>query len=64
VAAAQKVLRTVARREDGLREALRRQKKTLKQLKKAAKTHRGTVKSLKADLDKVSKTRMSVISQP
>jgi hypothetical protein len=64
VAAAQKMLRTVARREDGLRAALRRQKKTLKQLKKAAKTHRGTVKSLKADLDKVSKTRMSVMSQP
>ena len=58
------MLRTVARREDSLRAALRRQKKTLKQLNKAAKAHRGTVKSLKADLDKVTKTRMAVISQP
>ena len=64
VAAAQKVLRAVARREDRLRAALSRQKKTLKQLKKAAKRHRGTVKSLKADLDQISTTRMSIISEP
>jgi hypothetical protein len=44
--------------------ALSREKKTLKQLKKAAKRHRGTVKSLKADLDQITTTRMSVISEP
>ena len=63
VAAAQKVLRTVKRREDALRQDLKRQKKTLKQLKKDVATHRGTVKSLKTDLNKVSKTRKSVSSQ-
>ena len=62
VAAAQKVLRTVERREDTLRKAVKRHKKSLKQLKKTISAHRGTVKSLKTDLDKVSKTRKSVSS--
>ena len=62
VAEAQKVLRTVERREDTLRKAVKRNKKLLKQLKKTLSGHRGTVKSLKADLAKVSKTRKSVSS--
>jgi 7-keto-8-aminopelargonate synthetase-like enzyme len=43
VAAAQKVLRTVERRENSLRIALKRHKKTLKALKKSAANHRDTV---------------------
>jgi hypothetical protein len=33
-------------------------------LKKDSKSHRGTVKSLKADLDKVTKARKSVVLRP
>ena len=60
VAAAQKVLRTVERREKTLRSALKRHKKTLKQLKKSTTAHRGTVKDLKTDLKKIAKSRKSV----
>jgi len=41
---------------------VKRHKKSLKQLKKTISAHRGIVKSLKTDLDKVSKTRKSVSS--
>ena len=54
------MLRAVERREDKMRTALKRQKKTLKRVKKALTAHRASVKSLKSDLDKVSKTRKSV----
>jgi len=60
VAAAQKVLRAIERREDKMRTALKRQKKTLKRVKKTLTAHRASVKSLKSDLDKVSETRKSV----
>jgi hypothetical protein len=62
VVAAQKVLRSIERRERNLRKAVKRQKDTLKQLKKATATHRETVKSLKVDLNKVGKTREAVSS--
>ncbi|BDX35182.1 hypothetical protein TUM20985_57290 [Mycobacterium antarcticum] len=63
VAAAQKILRTVERKENALRKALKGQKNTLDQLKKTAATHRGTVKSLKTDLRKVRKTRKAMSSK-
>ena len=52
VAAAQKVLWTVDRRENSLRTALKRHGKTLEALKESAANHRDTVTSLKADLKK------------
>ena len=64
VAEAQKVLRTVERREKTLRSALKRHKKTLKQLKKSTTAHRGTVKDLKTDLKKIAKSRKSVSAKP
>jgi chromosome segregation ATPase len=53
-------LRTVERRENTLRTALKRQKRALKQLKKGAAKHGATMKALKADLKKVRKDRKSV----
>jgi len=46
-----------------LRSALKRHKKTLKQLKKSTTAHRGTVKSLKTDLKRVAESRKSVSSK-
>ena len=62
VAAAQKVLRTVERRESALRKSLDQQTKTLKKVKKSLAAHRTTVKDLATDLKKVKKTRKSVTS--
>ncbi len=62
VAAAQKVLRTIERRETSLDTKLKRHKKTVKALNKSAANHRDTVKSLKADLKKVRKMRKTVSS--
>ena len=41
-------------REKTLRSSLTRRKKTLKQLKKSATAHRGTVEDLKTDLKKIA----------
>lgn len=63
VAAAQKVLRSLERREAGLRKSLERQTKTLKTVKKALTEHRHAVKGLAADLKKVKKTRKAVTAE-
>ena len=47
-------------REKTLRSALKRHKKTLKQLKKSPTARRGTVKDLKSDLKQIAKSRKSV----
>ncbi len=60
VAAAQKLLRTVERREQTLRQALKQHTKALKKLKKDAADHRGAVKDLQAQVRKVKKQRQSV----
>ncbi len=60
VAAAQKLLQTVERREQTLRLALKRQTRALKKLKKDASEHRGAVKDLQAQVKKVKKQRQSV----
>ncbi|MGP4058732.1 septation ring formation regulator EzrA [Mycobacterium sp. 4D054] len=62
VAAAQKVLRTVERREAALRKSLDQQTKTIKKVKKSLTEHRDAVKDLETDLKKVKKTRKSVTS--
>lgn len=59
VAAAQKLLRAVERREDALREALKQHTKALKKLKKDAADHRGVVKDLQTQVKKVKKKRQS-----
>lgn len=53
VAAAQKLLRAVERREEALREALKQHTKALKKLKKDAADHRGVVKDLQTQVKKV-----------
>lgn len=59
VAAAQKLLRAVERREEALREALKQHTKALKKLKKDAADHRGVVKDLQTQVKKVKKKRQS-----
>ena len=63
VAAAQKVLRAVERRENRLRTALKRHKKAARALAKNVTAHRATVKDLKSDLKKVRKTREAVSAE-
>ena len=63
IAAAQKVLVTIERRESTLRKALKKQKDSLKQVSKTAARHRATVKSLQSDLDDVKATRKKVARQ-
>lgn len=63
VAAAQKVMRTIERRENTLRAALKRHKKAAKASANNATAHRATVKDLKSDLKTVRKTRDAVSNE-
>ena len=63
MAAAQKVLRTVERRENTLHAALKRYKKAAKALAKNVTAHRATVKDLKSDLEDIRESRKALSSE-
>lgn len=57
IAAAQKLLRSIDRREANLRAALKRRKMVIKDLEKAISRDRDRLKVLRSDLDNVARQR-------